>query len=360
MPANPSDNMLLVNNGDGRFARYFADLERALRLAEAWARGYTGGSIDGSWHTNYLRGLAACFTMLRSRYTFESNDSILVDLAHSGYPHSYTLSRIASDRAEALAEHLKSELLGVAEYKQVFLDELFSTGSVSATLLNRIACAHYAHVVTMMDAAFDPRFMCGEPTSIELSKKRYRLQWDAFDPTQNLPVLCGMVFEYSGVDLTRALAGLKLVLRHETGAGMSVAALAESIDTGVADIRPLALTRATIGPLHLPGFTSGHDVSSDIPEAHDEVLVEIIVDETHALASKKTSSLAVRFGVVPAERQVYAIRVADPLCYERGAAAVERIIILPHRVLQSMSNEERRKEERLYTFVPYTQQGELQ
>lgn len=355
-----SENALLVNNGDGRFLRYFADLDRALRLTTAWANGFSGGSLEGAWHANYLRGLAACFGMLRARYTFESDDSFMVDLSRSGFPHGYMLARIATDRSEALAAHLKGEPLSVALYKQVFLDELFATGTVSRVLLNRIACARYASTIATVDGMFDPRFMCGEPEAVEGKPRQYTLQWSAFDPSSNLPLLCGMVFGYDGNDLTRSFAALRLVLKHETVAGVSVLNLAESIDAGVTDIRPLALTRATVGPIFLPGFTERTDISAELPGVQDDVVIEVNIDRTHAVSSRQTSSLAARFGVSSAVRQVFAVRTDDTLCYERGAEAVQRIIILPHRELQHMSSSDRTKCDPHCTFVPYTKEGDIQ
>lgn len=355
-----SDNALLVNNGDGRYLRYFADLDHVLRLTTAWARGFSGGSLDGQWHANYLRGLGACFGMLRARYTFESNDSLMVDLSQSGFPHSYMLARIAADRVEAIAEHMKGAGLTVGEYKAVFLDDLFQSGTVNPALLNKIASAQYANVAAKMDGAFDPRFMCGEPVPMNGTPRQYKLQWCVFDPVANLPVLCGMVFGYNGNDLTRALGGLKLVLRHETAANMSIVKLAEHIDTGVQDIRPLTLTRATVGPTYLPGFTDRSDISVELAGVEDDVVIDIIVDQTRAVSTRETSSLAARLGVASMIRQVFATKTDDELCFERGADAVQRIVILPHRELQHMAHADRTNYEPRYTFVPYTKQGELQ
>jgi hypothetical protein len=271
------------------------------------------------------------------------------------------LARIASDRAEALTEHINSGgELSVAQYKLVFLDDLFKTGQVNPILLNRIACARYAEVVAKMDSTFDPRFMCGEPESIDVSAKRYRIQCAAFDPTVNVPVLCGMVFDYEGVDLTKALTNLKLVLRHEVAANVSITRLAERIDMSAPDIRPVAFTRAEIGPLYLPGFT-GKEELPQIPGVDgNDILVSVTIDTTRAISSKKTSSLAVRFGVAPAIRQVYAVNVSDPICYDRGAEAVERILILPHRMMQHVSAASAKGSDFGYTYVTYTQQGEIQ
>lgn len=356
------DAALLVNTGDGRYARYFAELGRALRMLASWSQDWSNGALIASQHQDYLRGLGACYDMLQSRFTFESSDSLMVDLSNSGYPHSYMLTRIATDRAQALSEHLKGDALGVADLKQVFLDDLFDTGSVNLALLNRIACARYAEVAADMDGTFDPRFMCGSAQPDPAVPKRYRLQWSAFDPTLNLPVLCGMIFEYQGIDLTRALAGLKLVLKYETKAGISIATLAHAIDTASADIRPMVMTRAILGPLHLPGLTDEQGTWEKLPGIRlgSDVVIEITVDHTHAVSSRKPSKLAVSFGVSPSESQVFAIRVTDPLCYERGADAVERIIILPHRMLQSMGAEERKHRASDYVLVPYIKEGELQ
>lgn len=351
----------LVNSGDGRYARYFAALGQALGMVSSWAREWSDGALVASSHLDYLRGLDACFGMLQSRFMFETNESLTLDLSHSSYPHGYMLARIASDRAEALSEHFKGERAPSSHFKQVFLDNLFETGTVSSALLNRIACARYAEVVASIDGMFDPRFTCGtaEPHGKE---QQYRIQWSAFDATLNVPIICGMVFRYAGKDLQRALTGLKLVLKHESKAGVSIATLAHCIDTGAGDISPLVLTRATLGPLYLPGFTNGPGVWNEVPgvQKGDDILIDIIIDRTHAVSSRKPSRLAVGFGVSPAETQVYAIRTENPLCYARGADEVERILILPYRTLQAMRKEDRNNGASDISLVPYTKQGELQ
>jgi hypothetical protein len=357
----PGGAVLLSNTGDGRYARYFAEFERALRITASWARCWSGGALQGAGHSEYVRGLMACFTLLQSRFTFETNDSLMVDLKNSGYPHSYMLGRLAADRTQALADHLKGGGLDSVSLKQVFLNDLFETGEVNSALLNRIACARYAEVVAGMDGAFDPRFMCNTPVADPSVPKRYRLQWSAFDPTLNMPFLCGMVFEYTGLDLTRALPGLAHVLRHESKAGTAVSTLAHCIDTGTTDIRPLALSRAILGPVHLPGFADPLLGWPQLPglRVGADPLIEITVDHTIATSSKKPSKLAVTFGVSPAETMVYSINTADPICHERGAHEVERIIMLPHRLLQSIAARERNGSSG-YTLIPYSKEGDIQ
>ena len=181
------------------------------------------------------------------------------------------------------------------------------------------------------------------------------------DAHHYLPLLCGMVFEHSGLDLTRTLAGLKLVLKHETKATVSIATLAQNIDSGVADIRLIALSRAILGPMHLPGITDDGDYSAlRSVKLGSDIVIEITVDHTHSVSVRKPTTLAVRFGVSPAEQQVYAIRTQDPLCYGRGADTVERIVILPHRMLQGMRPEDKKDDMGAFTLVPYIKEGELQ
>lgn len=362
MADDTGDKMLLVNNGDGRYLRYFAELDRALGMLASWTHAYCMPPLKAAVHAEYLRGLLACYRMLQSRFTFESDDSLMVDLSRSGYPHSYMLARIATDRAAALNEHLKGDALGAARYKQVFLNDLFETGSVNPALLNRIACARYAEVVAAMDGSFDPRFMRGSPIPDPEHPKRYQLHWCAFDPAQNVPMLFGMVFDYGGMDLTRALEGLRLVLKHESKAGVSIAALAHGVDTGVPDIHPLSFSRAILGPLHLPSFPLTGEAKPELEGLLDAEgpMIEITLDHTRAVGSKKPSRLAVTFGVSSAESRIYAIRTNDPLCYERGADAVERVLLLPHRVLQRMRREGQGNDLRHFTLIPYIKEGELQ
>jgi hypothetical protein len=175
-----------------------------------------------------------------------------------------------------------------------------------------------------------------------------------------------MLFDYTGNDLTRSMHSLRLVLRHETRSGVSIAALARHIDSAAPDIHPLALSRVIVGPLLLPGSTNTGSfqqlatlTDALVERIGERIAIGCIADHTYAVSVRRPSTLAVRFGVSPAESRVYAIRVDDPLCYERGANRVERMVILPHRALQGLNATEQADARGPVTFIPYIKDGEF-
>lgn len=350
-------NVLLVNTNDGRYTRYFTVLDRAIGTLNAWTQYYSGGALHGAAAVHYLTGLQASFGVLRSRFTFDTNDSFMVDLSDSGYPHSYMLSRLRADRRD----QPNGDALGVEKLKRVFLDDLFKTGSSNHALLNAIAHANYASVLAKMDGSFDPECMCGVPEPHDSAAGLYRTWWAMYDGLMNIPTLFGMVFAYKGSEPERDFVSLARVLRYESQAGISVSILAHNIDTAVDRVTPLFVSRATLGPLYLPDFTLGDGPWQRLLTEHmlpNQFLAEVTIDHTHSVEARRPSALAVKFGVSPAERQVYAVNTSDKLSHERGAARVERILILPHRTLQAMRAT---NDERLGTVipVPYGKEGEL-
>jgi hypothetical protein len=350
------DNVLLVNTGDGRYMRYFAQLDRALSTVIAWASEWSQGALCARDCTDYLRGLQACYGILRGRFAFDANDPLMVDVSHAGYPHNYMLARVAVDRKN-IAVQAAGTRITTEQLKRVFLDHIFRTGEANPSILHAIACAQYADVFASMGGEFDPRFMCEGP--IQESATRYRVQWGSFDPRLNIPTLYGMVFSVTGEAGESLFAELLLVLRHESRVDRSIAMLAHYIDTAIEDVHPLFVTRVTLGPLFLPGFTMGDVVWQQLLEKHaapDEFIMEIVADHTYSVDTQKPSARAVSFGVSPAETQVYAVEKADQLCFERGAHAVERIVVLPHRIVQILSEEETLNG---YTLVPYGKEGLL-
>ena len=121
------------------------------------------------------------------------------------------------------------------------------------------------------------------------------------------------------------------------------------------------LTRVTVGPINLPGFTDMTDTARELTGTSDEeLMIELIADHTHAVSVRKTSALAVTLGIAPAERLVYGTKTTDPICFHRGAEQVERMVILPHRMLQDMDPKARAQYSNDYTLIPYTQEGEIQ
>lgn len=354
--AVPNSTMLLDNSsGDGTYARYFALLDRSLDTLGAWASGWSRGALSAGKLVPYLRGLQACYCILRERFTFETNDSVLIDVMESGFPHSYMLSRVAADRAKAMDERSPDQL------KRIFVNELFETCEINRALLNAIACARYAHMFDSMKN-FDPRFHLLEPEPHENMPGRFRIYWACFDRVWNIPMLFGMEFLYDGKDIRSDTASLGRVLDFESSAGTSVALIAHRIDEAMNQVHPLFLSRVLLGPLHIPGISKDDAPWRGIMQEYggtDSYVIELIADHTYATEELRTPTpLAVRLGVRPTPLRVYSINDREDLPLSRGASSVEKIVILPHRMVQVLRTNSL-IDTSTYTLEPYGPKGEL-
>ena len=351
----------LINTNDGRYLQYFTSLESAISLLTQWSSEWSGGALFVPHAGPYLERMRKVAHLLRSRFAFEINDPLVVDLLLSGFPNSYMLERLKVDERRCKT----AEGMSPAELKRVFLDTLFKTGDTNTEILNAVSESLYRETLKQHQGEFDISFLMGGVSTHDVGgQKTYRINWTVYDPIVNVPSTFGLVFEYSGDDVQEAATQLALVVRSESKANVSIARIAQTIDTDVPMVRPKYLTRATLGPLHIPDFTAKEgewDTVAAMYGLDDHLLIEIIVDHVYATGATKPSALAKVLGRTQYERQSFVVNAHDELCFDRGASAVERIALIPHALYQQLdANDELiQKLIRTTKIFPYNNKGEL-
>lgn len=327
---------LLINTGDGEYPRYFDELGRMTDAAIGWAAGWQNYAFAPGQVTSYLELLKSVFGILRRRYHFESNDPLMVDRTESGFPTTYTMTRVKVDRESTRRTELDARAL-----RDLFLDYLFRHGVANDELRNEIARAEYRDALREHAGSFDPLFTLLAFDQLEQagSNRKYRIVWGTYNELRNWPCVHGLIFtDRTGTmsDTTGAgFAELRKVLAFESKHYASVNRMAIHIDDALPGISPEVLSRVTIGPLHMPGITVQDDVWSPFLAQHaseEDFLLEVVVDHLIAKETTKPSILA-GFGIGQQHpKQVFAVNRSDPLCESRGASDVERFVCLTHHL----------------------------
>jgi len=351
----------LINTNDGRYLQYFTALESAIGLLSQWASEWSGGALFVPHAGPYLDRMRKVAHLLRSRFAFEINDPMVVDLLLSGFPNSFMLERLKVDERRCKT----AEGMAPAELKRVFLDTLFKTGDTNTEILNAVSESLYRETLKQHQGEFDISFLMGGISTHDVGgQKTYRINWTVYDPIVNVPSTFGLVFEYTGEDVSDATTQLALVVRSESKAHVSIARIAQTIDSDVPSVRPKYLTRATLGPLHIPDFTAKEgewDTIAAMYGLDDHLIIEIVVDHVYANSVVQPSALGKVLGRKQYDRQTFVVNTHDDICFDRGASAVERIALIPHALYQQLDAKDELigKLVRSTKIIPYNNKGEL-
>lgn len=358
---------LFTNTGDGSYERYFYELNRMLSATANWSDSWQQYAFDTGHLRPYLERLTEMISCIHRRYRFEADDPLMIDRSASGFPSSYTMTRLGVDRKQGVGARLSA-----AAARDLFVDQLFKTGTVSTVLQNEIAKAEYHEALVAMSVPFDSRFdlIAFERLDDHADTSKYRIVWGTFNQTRNVPCVHSMVFTYDGDKViekqrSREFKELSKVLAFESQSYASVGLMAQHIDEALPDVSLEVFSRVTLGPVHVPGITDQDDVWTPVLEKHgtdDDFVFEMIVDHLYVRETKRPGLLA-GLGIVTARPQkVFAINRGDPVCNERGASEVEQFACLTHALARTIDGgtdvlpAEIRARTRLIT---YTKEGEM-
>ncbi len=349
----------LFNGAGSGYENYFSVLTQALAALNLWLN-TERVILSEELGKTYADALGEVFTLMRDRFSYESTDTLLLDIAGSGYPHGYMISRLKADqlRAEQELATIPSEM----DLKRIALDSLFSEGQINKAFLRQIAERKYFERLLETDVMETITFLCGK--THEYQNGLSGITWAHFDQGSSTPALYSMTFEGSRELPTELYAHLVHVLKFESKVQSSISTLASGIDTGVTGLLPVTLKRVTLGPIFIHGATTQETLWKDMLEKYGvpgDYILMVTTDTTHASEIIHPSSLAVSFGVQKTPRQAFAIDTQCELHAKRGAYHVEQVLLLSHRLMQRLQHDAEvlplLKSE--YTLVTFDNQGVL-
>ncbi len=330
--------------------RYFAKFERItghmLRVAgEVEAEGRltrTEARILG----RYLTAITGAFKALSYKYLMtgrsEGAPRLTFDRHESGFPVAQELMMMALDAAQ-VQKHLGG-MASVAELKDRMVRQIVRDLEVPTqlqfALSQRLYYEALAVAVGEAGGIFWPK---NDPDAQFIrdvgARRHFLVHWAVYDTQVNLPVVYLMDVEDSGKkalpndDRRWPLAQAHLMAQSVMG--LKLLTIAQGFDKDFTGLHPKRLRRITLGPMYSHDFTLQSGPISVVladakaPDGDDWALVwtveDLISDHEEEVKDGWFSS---------AERQVFKM---DPFAPDSGITRMDRMVILPERPYQVLS-----------------------
>ncbi|RED54180.1 hypothetical protein [Aestuariispira insulae] len=312
-----------------------------------------------------LKRLSKTFDALTLKYLFAGLDACWVekplslDVKDSGFPFFTEILEMENDRVQA--RKVLEEMPDAGTLRQDMVDFILKYKSTPHDL--RAAMAKRAY---FQNLAGGGHFYCrNQPTiqrinpdclpSGELRGALYLVTWSVYDSSRNQPVIYLMVLDDSGkkpiLEDEERLAAFKAHIMNQSMSTLKLLTIAQGVDKDFADLHPKMMKRLFIGPIYSNAFTTHGDRLSHFLGKSDfggnswlmSWTVETLISERSEMSK---SGL---FGSQP--KEIYHIPTEDLAASASGATRVDRRVIMPYEVRQSLGSEEWRVLDNAQVYV---------
>jgi hypothetical protein len=294
----------------------------------------------------YVTGLNLTFRALSMKYLLVGRDtgqffgSLTMDIQDSGFPTATELLVMANDAAQA-ERHLSS-MPSVEALKDQMVAEIIGDQAIPTRLQFTLSQRLYYEEL-MRGKLFWAR---NDPQCLWLGgvepRRRYMLHWGVYDSQVNLPTIYLMEVEDSGnIALPkddRRWPEVQAHLMAQSLGGLKLLTIAQGFDQTFDDLHPKRLRRFHIGPMYSHSFTQQSGPIRDVleqaraPEGQDWALAWTLEDlQSERVREEKSGWFS------KVDREVFAL---DPFAgrgAETGTTATERMVIMPERPFQALS-----------------------
>jgi hypothetical protein len=340
-----SGDFVHLGNSD-EYADYFKHISRVFAFLSAWYRKLVaGGNEEARIVEGFLEKLLYTVQMLRLKYLYAEDHKLALDLNDSGFPHWFGISELEAGLAIQL-EHFK-DLPGRKVVQEIMLEEMLRRGNDPVKLLPQMAEVQFADELDGSKLIFT--FTPGALTVIQNGPEDGEIlhclfSWLCYDRTLNRPYIYIMAFDFAG---TRE----DLRIEYEHGDFLTtvcrsgdreipLAVLATDIDNALLRVSPKIVKRISLGPILCPKYSVPDDNAeligwlSQFGEPDDfALLLESGILLSKGVFEEKSSWF---FGNSKKVKQIFALS-DDELAGEQQASEVSQMILLPHHVLQHIS-----------------------
>ena len=335
------DDTLVVRRYFAKFARITqlmmrvtAEVENDGRLTRTEAR------LLGK----YLTRLAATFAALADKCLMTGRATgapkLTFDRHESGFPIAQELMVMAVDAQQA-GKHLAG-MASATELKDRMVRRILQDLAVPTDLQFAMSQRLYYEALSrggLFWTRNDPDAQWIEDVG---DRRHFLLHWAVYDTQVNLPVVYLMDVEDSGKkrlpndDVRWPQAQAHLMA--QSLAGLKLLTIATGFDKDFPDLHPKRLRRIHLGPMYSHDFTLQSGPISEVlananaPDGQDWALVWTVED----LVSERVEEVSAGwFSTV--ERQVFALDPFSARGADTGATRTERMVILPERPYQALS-----------------------
>ncbi|NPD13854.1 hypothetical protein HOY34_01405 [Xinfangfangia sp. D13-10-4-6] len=317
------------------FSRIAAELERESRFSRVETR------VLG----HYLNGLLGTFRALSHKYLMtglaEGAPRLTIDRHESGFPVAQELMMMAVDAQQA-ERHLAG-MATEAELRDRMVRTIVGERKVPLQLQFALSQRLYYEALRaggLFHARNDPDAQWLSGTK---ARRRYLIHWAVWDSSLNLPVVYLLEVEDAGrrplpEDAWR-WPGIQQKLLAQSMGGLKLVTMATGFDKDFEDAYPKRLRRITLGPMYSSGFTLQSGPISHVladaraPEGDDWALVWTLED---LISDREEPVKDGWFSSRPG--QIW--RLAPLMGADSGATTLERMIVLPERPYQVLTEQD--------------------
>jgi len=309
----------------------------------------------------FLEKMLYTIRVLRLKYTYNPHLGMKVDLDESGFPSYIDIEGLMTDLR--LRDDYLANSSPIATLKQKLLDYMFEHGEESEDLLWRASERAYYRTLdyTKLMLTFTPGIL--ELIKENETHRTYTISWACYNSETNRPYIWMMVFDQdidsepleNRAENYRDFLG---VVKAEGSRAPSIKIVALAIDQAFEDIHPKELKRICVGPLCTLGFSKKPEDICELLKEHGETEQDFVIpfeEEIIISSSQRIVKGMLQLGKGKV-REIFSVPGADMECYQRQASVVSQYMILPHYLLQNMTDEQRYAYRRKI-MIPYDMEG---
>ena len=295
----------------------------------------------------HVTALTYTFRALSMKYLMAGRDtgrffgSLTIDNHESGFPAAQELLVMANDAQQANV-HLR-DMPTAGEFKKQMLGRIIGEQEIPTRLQFALSQRLYYEELSR-GAIFWPR---NDPEGLWLSgvdteRRRYLLHWSVYDSQINLPVIYLMEVEDTGrtalpVDEQR-WPEVQAHLMGQALGGLKLLTIAKAFDEAFDEVHPKRLRRLHLGPMYSHSYTRQSGPIRDVlAEAHapkgQDWTLAFTLEELES--ERVIEQRAGWFGTV--QREVFALDPFSGRSADTGATRTDRMIVLPERPFQVLT-----------------------
>ncbi|MDU8910844.1 hypothetical protein [Aestuariicoccus sp. MJ-SS9] len=330
--------------------RYFQKFEAITRhLGRVAAVLETEGALNSNEVrilARYVLSLAFTFRALSMKYLLAGRDtgqffgSLTMDNHESGFPAASELMVMANDAQQA-ERHLEG-MPSVADLKRQMIEQIVGAQEVPTRLQFALSQRLYYEELQRGNLFWVRNDPVAEWQGGAFPRTTFRLHWAVYDSQVNLPTIYLMELEDTGATAlpkdTRRWPEVQAHLMGQSLGGLKLLTIARGFDQSFDDLHPKRLRRIHLGPMYSHSYTRQSGPLREVlaeakaPPGQDWTLAATFEDlESERVETERTGW----FGTV--EREVFALDPFSGRGVETGATRMERMIILPERPFQVLS-----------------------
>ena len=332
-----------VLEGENAYSDYFEYVKRALNvLLSSYDKITTQTPLEVTALKEYSQQFLNSIEAFRLKYSFDENQSMLVDLTESGFPNFLEYKRLGDDLHKKESELAK--MPSKESLKQSVLDHLVKKHSDPKSLLQQLSKHCYFNNLMPHKLFFE-----FNPGKLELIKeatdsvqtRTYFYSWASFDSVTNKPFVYTMVFENptnvsnQNTDIKRDLDFIEVIKRC-THNSSPLKVIASDIDNSYENIYPKILKRIEIGPVYGKYSKDKHPFTLLLGNhfSEEDFICTYQTEIVFSIGQKMSKSFLSKGEL----RQVFYIDETNKECMDKMISQIDKYMITSHRVLQYLND----------------------